>query len=277
VTPSRGRERRRLAAVAVALASLATLPIACAPHAVSPPAIDTATIQSRCLSAMTQRERRARAANLLAGLWLRTQDDQALPAVSARVVLQGPDAFRLRIESVIGTALDLSARGDTLAAFVPSGRVGIETPTAGDSLGVRDPGSLGARLWSATWRPPAEAWGAMRMEGENPVVRWREADDSLSMALDAQGRPTRVTLARGRRAPVRVEYVRWQSWEGTGWPAHFECRDDRGKFRLTCRVENAHFPPESAPSRVTLRLPDDVERISREELMSMLERLTSVR
>ena len=64
---------------------------------------------------------------------------------------------------------------------------------------------------------------------------------------------------------------------GTGWPAHFECRDDRGKFRLTCRVENAHFPPESAPSRVTLRLPDDVERISREELMSMLERLTSVR
>ena len=89
---------------------------------------------------------------------------------------------------------------------------------------------------------------------------------------------TALALPAGcQQAPVRVEYVRWQSWEGTGWPAHFECRDDRGKFRLTCRVENAHFPPESAPSRVTLRLPDDVERISREELMSMLERLTSVR
>jgi hypothetical protein len=244
---------------------------------VTPPTIDTSTIQSRCLSAMTQRERRARAASLLAGLWLRTQGDEPLPAVSARVVLRGPDAFRLRIESAIGTALDLSARGDSLAAFLPGGRVGIETPTAGESLGVRDPGWLGARLWSASWRPPAEAWRAMTMDGGDPVVRWREADDSLSMSLDAQGRPTRVTLARRDKAPVRVEYVRWQSWEGTSWPAHFECRDDRGTFHLTCRVENAHFPTGVEPSRVTLTLPDDVERINREQLMSLLERLTSDR
>ena len=47
------------------------------------------------------------------------------PAPQARLLLAAPDAFRLRVDSLFGTALDLAARGDSLTAYVPPRRAGM--------------------------------------------------------------------------------------------------------------------------------------------------------
>src|SRR5262249_9225831 len=144
----------------------------CAPHRLAPPRIELDERRARFLGALAARESRGASAELDVSAWVRASDWRDLPGVRARLLVSAPDAFRIRVESTFGTALDLSARGDTLVAYVPHDRLGMELDSAADSLGIADPGILGFRLWTARWHPPDEAWNRAEIADSVLVMRW---------------------------------------------------------------------------------------------------------
>ena len=112
-------------------------------------------------------------------MWFRTAEAGAFPAASGTLALAGPDAARLRIGSMFGTAFDAAARGDSLVALLPARRLGVQADAARDSLGVRLPGSLAYRLMAATWRPPDPAWERAAESESLLVLGWEDGEDSL--------------------------------------------------------------------------------------------------
>ena len=196
-----------------------------------------------------------------------------LPALEAGFVLAWPDTFRLRIGSMFGTALDLGLAGDSVTAYAPAQRWGVALDAGKDSLGLEGPGRLAVRLVSGVWRPPQPAWAGGTWEDGLLVLRWRDAADSVALAIDGSGTLVRARLWRDAQRGVAVDYERWEVADGTVWPALLRVRTPGGALDLSCRLERLTFPARPDRSRTTVHVPADAEWIGLDRLRGLLERL----
>lgn len=260
--------------VHLARAAVATLGLAlasCAPHLVHPPSLDRDDRRARYVARETERGARAMAVEAQAVLWVEL-DRGNLPGAQARLVLASPDAFRVRVQSMFGTLIDLGGRGDSLTAYMPPRRVGMELDATLDSLGVREPGALFFRALSGTWAPPASAWQDAVWRDSLLAVRWLEEADTLEMAVGSGGLPAWVSLSRPDGFVGRALYRGWDQGSGLAWPNWIELEDPRGSFKVTCKLQNLQFPRYSDPARLVVALPSGAERITMDQLKRAIER-----
>jgi hypothetical protein len=269
------RRRRFGPRLAAGCALLAGLAAGCAPHRVAPPRLDTTSVERRHARALEARRDMGRALDAEARVWIGGRAFGDLPAVTALLALGGPDACRVRVRSLFGTALDLAARGDSLEGFVPARRVALRLPGVAESLGVREPGALVVRVWSAGWAPPREAWERAAWRDSLLELRWLEHGDSLSLAVGSSGLPAEARLARPEGPAVRALYRRWEPVEGVAWPARVDFEDEAGTVRVECRVDRARRDRPD-PGRVRPRIPADAEVLGWADLRRAIARLGSL-
>jgi hypothetical protein len=236
----------------------------------------------RYQSQLSRREQSAAMVEGVATIWSRvfalcdTCPPRRLPALQAGFILAWPDAFRLSVSSMFGTALDLGLAGDSITAYAPAPRWGVALDAVRDSLGLDQPGRLATRLVSAGWQPPQPAWAGGTWEGGLLVVRWSEGADSVALAVDEAGRPVWARQWRDARRGVTVDYERWEAVDGVPWPALLEVRTLGGRLDLTCRFERVRFPAHPDRSRFAVRIPADAERLGLDRLRGLLERVGGV-
>lgn len=270
---------RTLARVVAALALVA----GCAPQPVTIAPVTGGARAGRYLAQLSRREQRAAMVEGSATIWTRafalcdTCAPRRLPALQAGFVMAWPDAFRLRVSSMFGTALDLALAGDSITAHAPAQRLGIALDAARDSLGLEGPGRLATRLLSAGWRPPQPAWADGTWEGGLLVLRWSEAADSVALAVDGTGRPVWVRLWRDVRRGVVIDYDRWEVADDVAWPALFKVRTLGRALDLTCRLDRVTFGTRPDRARLAVRLPGDAERLGLDRLRGLLEHAGGVR
>jgi hypothetical protein len=84
-----------------------------------------------------------------------------------------------------------------------------------------------------------------------------------------------VRLKAPEQPAVEAEYLGWEVWDGVAWPSRLAVGDAGGRVRMTCVIRRAHLGAAADRGRVRLRLPDGVERFTREELLRVLERVSS--
>jgi hypothetical protein len=245
----------------------------CAP--LRPPAAELTAEprRDRFRAALAEREARGAGVEAELSLWVKSTAAGDLPGAQARLLLASPDAFRLRVASAFGVALDLAAEGDTLMAYVPRDRLGMRVDSAEDSLGVRRAGALGWRIWSAGWRPPASAWERVEWADSLLRLRWAEARDSVALEVGSNGLPVSVTLSHAGTVVARGRYRSWTSWEGVPWPSLLEIEDASAKLRLISRVHRVRFVASPPRERLRVTLPDSAERLSPAGLRRIIERL----
>ena len=142
------------------------------------------------------------------------------------------------------------------------GKVGIVLPSSRDSLGLADPGPLGVRLWSATWRPPDRAWEGAEYQDSLLRVRWVEHGDSLELVIGSNGLPVEVRYGPADAATVAVRYKRYGTWQGVTWPEQLEAQDSEAAFVLTARVSRARFTSPPARQRLEVVIPRNAERLT---------------
>jgi hypothetical protein len=248
----------------------------CAPQHPRPAPLDVATIGARYERARAAREARAAAARMDATLWVDGERIGRWPAFDLDLALVAPDAMRARVASLFGTALDLAVHGDSLRAYVPPKRMGIETGALEESLGVREPGAWACRVFSAAWTPRDPKWSAPASD-TLWWARWMEKDDSLAMAVASDGTPQRVRLADPSGRSIEVRYPDWKWEQGVNWPERVEVEDGAGEWRVTCRIERVEFPDHPDPRWMSLTLPDRARRVDWSDLRRALERLGEVR
>ncbi len=274
---------RRCRLFALLAAPLALGLASCAPRPSEVAPLAGGARRALYASGLGQRERRAAMVEETATLWPRAQalcDTCAklrLPAVQADLYFSWPRSLRLRIASVFGTALDLGLAGDSRGAYAPAPRAGVTVDAARDSLGVADPGGLAVRVAAAIWRPPESAWSRGTWDAGWLVLRWREGEDSLRVAVDGAGRPARVRLERNAVHGLDVRYERWEVVDGVSWPMTLSVSDPGGTFALTSRVTSARFAPRRDSLRLAVQIPDDAERLGLEDLRRLLPRLERAR
>jgi hypothetical protein len=206
-------------------------------------------------------------------LWVRSTSADDLPGVQARLLLGGPHAFRLRVASAFGVGLDLSAEGDSLTAHAPGEKLGISVDDGSKSLGVPRPGTLGVRLWSAGWAPPASAWPRAESTDSLLRLRWNEGGDTIELAVGSSGLPASATLVHARGTKVAVRYPAWTYVEGVAWPTRLEVESQSGGWGASARVHRVRFIRAPARERLRVRLPANAERVTPSELRGVLERL----
>ena len=119
----------------------------------------------------------------------------------ARLLLAGPTRSGCAWPRPSASGLDLAAEGDTLTAYAPRERLGMRARAGRRSLGVRRPGVLGVRLWSATWHPPAGAWQKAERADSLLRLRWSEG----GRLARARGRLERAPVLGYSRASLRGE------------------------------------------------------------------------
>ena len=263
-----------LARATVALALVA----ACAPRPTMIAPMTSGARAERYLAQLSRREQGAAMVEGVAMIWTRafapcdTCPPRLLPAVQAGFVMAWPDAFRLRVSSMFGTALDLGLAGDSVVAYVPAQRWGVELDAARDSLGLEHPGWLATRFVSAGWRPPQSAWAGGTWDGGLLVLRWSEAADSVALAVDEAGQPVRARLWRDARRGVVVDYERWEAVDGVAWPVLLKVRTLGGAFELTCRLDRVKFGAAPDRSRLAVPIPSDADRLGIDRLREWLRR-----
>ncbi len=268
------RLRRAVARAAMMLALVA----GCAPRPTGVAPVTGGAREELYLSQLSRREQRAAMVEGAATVWARAGaacdscPPLRLPAVQAGFVVAWPEAFRLRVGSLFGAALDVALDGDSITAYVPSQRLGLALDAGSDSLGVERPGRFATRLVSAGWRPPRPAWADGTWEGRWLVLRWAEAADSIALAVDAAGVPAWARQWRDAGRGVVIEYQRWESVDGVDWPALVEVHAPAGPLDLTLRLDRVTFPAVPDRSRFGVRIPGDAERVGPERLRGMLER-----
>ena len=217
------------------------------------------------------RERRATLVGALQADVIARVDGRAtgkLPALTATLALAAPDRVRFRVSALIGVALDLLVRGDSLYAWVPSERVVFRA--AGDSLGLGAPAALAARVQGATWAPPAEAWRVASTDSAGWRVGWREGADSLVLHVNGEALPLEAWIGRDGRG-VRVRYTDWTRVSGEAFPARWELTDDTGWARVRLDLDEARASAQPDSDWFALRR-GTVRMLGWENLKTMLER-----
>jgi hypothetical protein len=260
--------------VSCALAATAMIAvIGCAPLRVPIAPIEPVRRVERYGAALERREARGTAVDAQVLLWAESPVGTRLPGAEGRLLLAAPDAFRLRVASLFGTALDLGARGESLSAYVPSRRRGMVLDAIRDSLGVVRPGALAFRALSATWRPPDGAWRSAAWDDSLMRVWWLEDGDTLALAVGSAGLPAWASLARTNGAGIRVDYRAWDMGSGVAWPGTFVIEDRGGAFRLSCKVSRVRFPARADSLRLAVPIPAGVVPMTLAQLRRALERL----
>jgi hypothetical protein len=260
-------------ALASAVLLLALAVAGCAPHLVRVTELAPALREERYRLALAEREARGAAVEAQLVLWAEVPAASRLPGAEGRLLLAAPDAFRLRVGSLFGTALDLGARGDSLSAYVPSRRKGLTLDARRDSLGILRPGGLAFRALSAAWRPPDSAWPAAAWRDTLLRIWWLEDADTLAVEVGSNGLPASATLTRPAGGGVQVTYRAWDRSAGPAWPALLDFEDRKGGFRLTCKVARVRFPARPDSLRLVVPIPAGAERLTLAGLRRALERL----
>ncbi len=240
---------------------LAAAMASCAPHRLAPPSLEPLRSADRYRVALAARADLAQAVDAEASAWLRGPSLGNLPGVHARMALGAPDAFRVQVESMFGIALDFSAWGDSLACFIPSRRLGVALDAAADSFGLRSPGSLGVRVLSATWDPPAAAWAGAAYEDSLLVVRWQEAGDSPSLGVGSDGLPHWAALHHATGAALEARYRSWEYVERAPWPSRVEFEDRASGLNLSLRFTRVVRNPGPRSDRLSVRIPAGAARL----------------
>src|SRR5207247_7135287 len=139
---------------------------------------DLPSIEVRFAARLAGRRAHAAVAEGDYSVWVHRAGAKDPPGVSMRVRLAAPDAFRLRVDAMLGTAVDAAARRDTLVLDAPV--LGLAAVTdAGDDRSARQ--DIGGWVWrslSAAWTPPAAAWPAAAEQDSAWGVSWTDAGDS---------------------------------------------------------------------------------------------------
>jgi len=271
--PVRAPRERRGGSRAWPVVVLVAAVTGCAPHLVRLTELAPALRAERYRAALAEREARGTAVDAQLLLWAEVPSAARLPGAEGRLLLARPDAFRLRVGSLFGTALDLGARGDSLSAYVPSRRQGVALDAGRDSLGILRPGGLAFRALSAAWRPPESAWAAAAWRDTLLRVWWLEDGDTLAIGVGSDGLPAWATLARPSGEGVQVRYRAWDRSAGTAWPARLDFEDRHANFRLTCKVSRVRFPARPDSLRLAVTIPAGAQRLTLASLRRALERL----
>lgn len=260
-------------AVAAGLALLLTL-ASCAPTLRPHEAVDLSTVTQRYERLRALREAAVVAARMEATAWIEADAFGHLPTVQLDVALAGPDGIRARLASLFGTALDLQVRGDSLSAYVPARRLGLEVGSLEDSLGVRLPGAWACRAIAANWSPREARWS---MANGDTLWRsaWIEGSDSLAMSVDASGLPAALDLRSAAGRTLHVTYPGW-NWNGaTPWPARVVVEDPSSGFRAELRLDRVRFQPKPDPRWMAMTIPASAEILDWTDLRDALARLGS--
>jgi hypothetical protein len=257
----------------VALLGAASVLASCAPRPQAPAEVTSGARRERYAQALDRRTHAGAMIECDATVWTTTGRTGALPGVQALLVLAAPDAFRLRVESLFGVALDLAARGDSITAYVPARRQGTAFDARRDSIGIVAPGSLAYRVWSASWQPPDAAWAAATRRESLLIVRWEEQGDSVTLEIGANGLARRVRAQRANGGEITAEYPAWMMLEGVTWPARVEFRDGAESFEVVCRINRVRFQPAINASRLAVRMPAGIRPMSWPELRRTFQHL----
>jgi len=259
--------------IAMAIAALGLIAAGCAPHLVQVPELGVAAREARYRQLLAAREALGQSVDAQVVLWAKGNRAARLPSAEGRLLLAAPDAFRLRVGSIIGTALDFSVHGDSLTAYVPPRRQAVSIDAERDTLGLMRPGGLGFRGLSAMWRVPDEAWSTAVWEDSLVRVRWLEDEDTLSVAVGSSGLPAWASLTRVDQGGVRVAYRGWDRSGGAPWPNLLEVSDLKGPFSVTCKLSVLRFQSRVDPTRLRVPIPASTERLTLADLRRVLERL----
>jgi hypothetical protein len=255
------------------LAVLATpLLASCAPRIVQPPDLGALVVSQRYERALENRVRVAAAVESEMTMWAEV-GERRMPGAEARILLAAPDACRLWVGSLFGTALHLGAAGDSLAAYMPSRRVGLRLDAAREPIGVRHPGGLAVQVLSATWRPPDSAWDRGSWSDSLYEVDWLQGRDTMRLAVGTSGLPKRAAVRRPGRDEIRALYHAWTTVDGVPWPTRIELGDDAGEFRVELKASRTQFSSRVARERFHVRIPPNADTITLGELRALLERL----
>ena len=267
-----GSRAARVAASVVLACGVAWLS-GCAPGGRGVGPLDEGSREVRYRRSLAARLERSQGVEADANLWVKSTEGEALPGMTARLLLGQPDAFRVRVESLFGTALDLAARGDSLDAYVPSQRIGVTIGAAGDSLGLEDPGRLVWRAVSAAWDAPGVAWRDGELRDSVRVARWTEGPDRIELEVGGSGLPVSVRIERGAGV-VRVRYLRWSRVNGVDWPVRVVATDGQGRVEVTWALERVRFRARPARDQLTVRIPEGSERMTGQDLLHVWETLS---
>lgn len=265
------RRHVSLAACVAVLAAIALAATGCAPVPKHVVPVDRDELRLRHDRALASREAHGRFVTADVALWLSFPGRGKLPGTSGRLLLAAPDAFRLQLASALGTALDLCARGDTLTGYAPGERIALDLAHASDSLGVREPGRLMVRAWSASWRPPEGSWERARRSDSLTRIAWAEGSDSVEVALGANGLPREVRLRGATGKSITARYLAWTFIDKVAWPASLEVEDAGGGFHLRARVSRARFEKQLAAARLRVQVPARAERVTVAQLIERFE------
>jgi hypothetical protein len=239
------------------------------------PAYETSSRRTLYREALEER----RAAGLVTStlsIWLE-RAGKRLPGASGDVAVVSPDRVRLRVDSSFGTLVDLAVQSDSVTAYVPSMRTGLRVGSAADSLHIDRPGLLAVRALSGAWDPPENAWENGAVWTDSLLeISWAEEDDSLRMGVRGDGLPAWVRLARSG-FDVRVDYRAWDRSAGAAWPDWVVVQSHPSDVRLTLRSRSLRFTPRIDPLRLRVRIPDDAEALTVEDLRDLLSRIGTQR
>jgi hypothetical protein len=213
---------------------------------------------------------------LEATTWIDATSVGRLPAVQLEVALVAPDHVRARVGSLFGTALDLLVRGDSLTAYVPPRRMGVELGSLEDSLGIRRPGEWAGRALAATWDPQGARWVAGGTDSLRHAA-WVEEGDSLHLDVDAKALPVAVVLRSREGRTLRIHYVAWQWIESTSWPSRIEIEDAEAGVQVALRVDRVRFERRADPQWMVLEVPASADRLDWRSLKEALARMGGVR
>jgi len=261
---------RTFATRTVAACALAAL-AGCAPRLAVHPDLVLDERAARYRTALAERQAPETMVDASLVVWTEL-GERRLPGVEAQLLLAAPDAFRFRVGSLFGTALDLAARGDSLVAYVPSRRTGTRLDATRDSLGLLNPGSLGFRALAAAWSPPEAAWAAGAAEDSLWRITWLEDGDTLRLAVGTSGLPVWASLTRPGKPEVRAGYRGWNAGHATTWPDIVEIEEAGGRVRVVYRVSQVRFPQRDA-ARLAVRIPPGAATLTVDELRETIERL----
>lgn len=219
-------------------AALAALAVGCAPR---PPAarIEPGELQHRYLDRLAARETASAGVDAELSLWL-SRAGEGSPGAEAVLLLAAPDRARLRIGAFFGTALDAGVEDGRVRVVLPGSDAVWEGDTAEPPVERAGMGQWVVRAWSATWRPPGDAWADGFWHDSLHVLTWQAGADSVSLTIGAAGLPKTAWMYRGGRG-VRLDYAGWTHQDGVVWPDRMVCRDFAGTFELEARLRIIRF------------------------------------
>jgi hypothetical protein len=242
----------------------------CAPHAPVSPNLDVHERRTRFESALRDRREKVERLDADVSLWAKLKKGDSPPGASGRLTLVRPGAFRLRVESLFGTALDATARGESLVVQVPAWDLAA---VADSALRAREVGPVVYQTLSATWEPPQEAWEDAQWEDSLCVLSWAADRDSFRMAVGSNGLPARFETRLAGGQGLDAHYERWGSIHGASWPMRMVVEDTEGRLKLTMQLGATHVS-DARSSPLTMRVPAGAMRLTPERWHFLLGRLS---